>query len=282
MIKDLSYRIDGGRTGILLLHGLSGTPSELRFVANGLARTGLTVHCPQLAGHGGTEEDLKNSTWTDWYRSAEQALEEMSSVCDTVIVGGLSTGAILGLMLAAKNPGKVHALALYSPTLWLSGRSVPWYMPLFRIVNFRALADLFRFPVPSHVGIKDRRIREFVRGAQAASGKAPSTPGRVVLERHRLVKEVMKTLNEITSPALVIHARDDDFAGLDNAEYLQTELGGPVDLTVLDDSFHMVTVDRERHVVVERTIAFAERITEAAKQAIEKATLIKASARAAA
>ena len=50
MDKDHSYRVPGGRVGVLLLHGLCGTPTEMRFVANGLARIGCTVHCPQLAG----------------------------------------------------------------------------------------------------------------------------------------------------------------------------------------------------------------------------------------
>ena len=54
--KDTTSRIAGGKVGVLLLHGLCGTPAEMRFVAMGLARAGYTVHCPQLAGHGGTEE----------------------------------------------------------------------------------------------------------------------------------------------------------------------------------------------------------------------------------
>jgi carboxylesterase len=271
MIKDYSYRIEGGRTGVLLIHGLGGTPSELRFVANGLARDGLTVHCPQLAGHGGSEEDLKASGWQDWYRSAEDALNTLSKTCDTVIVGGLSTGAILGLLLAARNPDVVDGLSLYSPTLWLSGNKVPWYLPLFRMVNNKALANLFRFPVPSHVGIKDQRIRDFICNARRSIDSAPiATPGGVVLERRRLATTVIKMLGKIKKPTLVIHAKDDDYAGLDNASYLQTKLGGPVDLTVLDDSYHMVTVDRQRHVVVERTASFVARLSDATAKAIEK------------
>src|SRR5207244_4341528 len=108
--KSQSYRFPGGRTGVLLLHGLCGTPTEMRFVANAMARAGHTVHAPQLAGHCGSEEDLKASTWQDWYRSAEEALEAISKECDHVIVGGLSTGALLALKLAADQPEKVKGL----------------------------------------------------------------------------------------------------------------------------------------------------------------------------
>ncbi len=252
-----------GRIGVLLIHGLCGSPSEIRFVANGLTRSGYTVLCPQLAGHGGSEADLIATTWQDWYASAEKGLEELSATCETVIVGGLSTGAVLSLMLAQRHPEKVHAVALYSPTLWLSGRQVPWYVPLFRLVDSKWIANLFRFPVPLHVGIKDKRIRNFIRNAMASDGlkvAQVSTPGGAVLERRRLAKEVMNGIGAISQPVLILHAREDDYAGLDNAAYLQRELAGPVDLVVLEDSYHMVTVDRQRHVVLERTVDFISRI----------------------
>jgi carboxylesterase len=253
--------VKSGRVGVLLIHGLCGSPSEIRFVANGLTRNGYTVLCPQLAGHGGSEAELVATTWQEWYESAEKGLEELAETCETVIVGGLSTGAVLSLMLAARHPEKVHAVALYSPTLWLSGRQIPWYLPLFRMIDSKRFANLFRFPVPIHVGIKDKRIRDFIKSAMAADGGRPSsTPGGAVLERRRLAKEVMKDLGTISQPVLILHAREDDYAGLDNAAYLQRELAGPVDLVVLEDSYHMVTVDRQRHVVLDRTTAFVSRI----------------------
>lgn len=256
---------------MLLVHGLCGSPREIRFVANGLTRNGYRVLCPLLAGHEGTEGDLRTATWQDWYESAEKGLEELAATCETVIVGGLSTGAVLALRLAARHRDKVHAVALYSPTLWLSGRQIPWYVPLFRLIDSKWLANLFRFPVPIHVGIKDQRIRSFIMSAMASEGAkaAPSAmPGGAVLERRRLARQVMKELGAITQPVLILHAREDDYAGLDNAAYLQRELAGPVDLVVLEDSYHMVTVDRQRHVVLDRTLAFISRIAGAVAETV--------------
>lgn len=265
-VNDGSYRIKGGRTGVLLIHGLCGSPAELRFIANGLARQGMTVLCPELAGHGGSAADLEASTWQDWYRSAEQALFELRATCDEVIIGGLSTGAVLSLLLAAKHPEMVDGVTLYSPTLWLSGRKVPWYVPLFRCINSKAIANLFKFPIPMHVGIKDQRIREFVRNAARTVEGAPAqvkTPGGAVLERHRLARVVMGLLGAIEKPVLILHAREDDYAGLDNANYLQRKLGGTVDLVILDDCYHMVTVDRQRHIVLDRTASFIGAVSSA-------------------
>jgi carboxylesterase len=277
--RDMNVIKDGfqgkGKVGVLLIHGLCGTPAEMRFVANGLAREGYIVRSAELAGHGGTAEELKASTWKDWVKSAEKALDEISKECETVIVGGLSTGAVLSLYLAALHPEKVQAVALYSPTLWLSGRQVPWYVPLFRIIKSKAIANLFHFPIPMHVGIKDQRIRDFIRNTLSSGGaKQVVTPGGAVLERRRLADVVMRQLSKVTQPTLIIHAREDDYAGLDNAEYLQKKLAGTVDLVVLEDSYHMVTVDRQRHVVVERTAAFVGRVASAIKAGLDRAKTV--------
>ena len=266
-----TYKISGGRVGILLIHGLCGTPAEMRFVANGLARAGYTVHCPKLAGHGGTTEEMKASTWQDWYQSAEDALFEMRKDCDVVIAGGLSTGALLGLMLAAKHPDKVQATTLFAPTLWLNGWLIPWTMRLYRIICSKRLANLFKFPDMHPHGIKCDRVREFVVSAMAngcgANGKGASqglrnTPGGAVLEHRWLVKALKPMLAGIKQPTLIIHPREDDYAGLSNAYYLQRRLQGMVDMTVLDDSYHIVTVDKQRHVVVEQATSFIGRVVE--------------------
>lgn len=269
--SDVSLKSKSGQVGVLLIHGLCGSPSEIRFVANGLTRNGYTVLCPELAGHGGSEADLMATSWHDWYESARQGLDKLAETCETVIVGGLSTGAVLSLLLAARHPEKVSAVALYSPTLWLSGRQIPWYLRILRLIDSKRFANLFRFPVPIHVGIKDKRIRDFIANAMSASGGRigqSSTPGGPVLERRRLSKAVMKDVGSITQPVLILHAREDDYAGLDNAAYLQRELAGPVDLVVLEDSYHMVTVDRQRHIVLDRTADFISRTVAAIAKSI--------------
>jgi len=263
---DTTYRIKGGRVGVLLIHGLCGTPVEMRYVAHGLARAGYTVHCPQVAGHGGTVADLKATTWKDWLDSVETALMELRQECDIVICGGLSTGAVLSLMLAAKYPDLVQGTVLMAPTLWLSGWHVPLHAKLFSLVRHKWIANLFRFPDAEPHGIKDNRIREFIIGALKAGNGAvaglPATPGGAVLEHRNLVKSLKKHVKSIAQPAMIVHPREDDLAGLDNAWYLQKNLKGMVDMVVLDDSYHNVTIDRQRHVVVDRTIGFVSRLAE--------------------
>ncbi len=259
-----AFSIAGGRTGVLLLHGLCGSPTEMRFVANGLARAGYSVHCPQLAGHCAGEADLVATTWQDWVTSAERGLDVLSGSCDRIVVGGLSTGAVIALLLASRFPARIQGLALYSPTLWLDGRCIPWFAHLFRLVTFRRFANLFRFPAPLEFGIKDDRLRTFIKSALAAPG-APalpfSTPGVAVLERRRLVNRALNVLGEIHQPVLMLHPRDDDYASLANTFHLQARLPGRVELVVLEDSYHLITIDRQRQTVLDHTLNFVGRIS---------------------
>ncbi|AGK57417.1 alpha/beta hydrolase fold protein [Hyphomicrobium denitrificans 1NES1] len=255
MATDAGFKIKGGKVGILLLHRLCGTPVEMRFVASGLAKQGYTVHCPTLAGHCGSEDELKASSWTDWYRSAELALDDLKKDCDVVIAGGLSAGAVLAILLAAKKPTKVDATALLAPTLWLNGWMIPWYARLFRLVRFKWFANLFSFPHHDPHGIKDERIRDFIRRARASRSSAeagnPATPGGAVFEHRQMVNAVRKLVAFVRQPTLIVHPLEDDYAAMSNATYLRDSLGGPVNLEVLDDCYHVVTVDRQRHLVVD-------------------------------
>lgn len=71
-----------------------------------------------------------------------------------------------------------------------------------------------------------------------------------------LVADVKPHLKQVRQPTLIVHPREDDMASLKNAQYLQTNLGGLVDTVILDDSYHIVTLDQQRHIVVDRTTSF--------------------------
>jgi carboxylesterase len=121
LAERITSRSSGGHVGILLVHRPGGTPAETRTMADGLARAGYIVHAPHLVATIGDEA----SRWEDRYASAEDALRELRQRCDTVIVGGFASGAILSLLLAARHPDTVHATALFAPELGLRGW-FPW------------------------------------------------------------------------------------------------------------------------------------------------------------
>jgi carboxylesterase len=264
-ITDRSFTLGQGRTGVLLVHGLGGTPIELKLVAKGLARNGFKVTCCQLAGHCGTTEDLVRTTWQDWYASVEEAFDTLRQECNTVVVGGLSMGAVLALHLAAKRQDEVHGLALYAPTLWYDGWAMPWYRFMLSFamqspVGRWIVQRFYNFVETEPYGIKDPTIRAVVVAAMQSGDSTLAgvltTPGEAVIQLHRLVTVVKKELPSIDAPAFIVQAREDDLSSLNNTEYLQRHLGGLVDTLILDDSYHIVTVDRQRDLLIEGTVAF--------------------------
>jgi carboxylesterase len=264
--NDRSTFHQGGRTGFLLIHGLAGTPVELRYVAQGLARAGYTAYCCQLAGHCASYESLQYSTWQDWYRSIEEAHDRLAACCDVIIAGGLSTGALLALHLARDRPALVQGLALYAPSLRLDGWAMPWYKHLLHLIRPTSLPIEMNLADREPYGLKDERIRRLV--VESMMNGDPTqhghwgTPLRTLANFNSLAALVRRELREITAPALIVHPRDDDMASIKNAFRIQAGLGGLAELVVLDDSYHIITLDRQRQIVVDRTVAFAERIVQ--------------------
>jgi carboxylesterase len=261
---DQSLRLAGDRLGFLLIHGLGGTPMELRYLAQGLAAGGHTVHVPQLAGHCGTVDELKATSWTDWYSSVEGEHDRLKAHCSSIVVGGLSVGSILALHLGATRPETVSGLALYAPSLWLDGWGVPWHAALFRLVTLKWCADLFPFTERHPWGIKDERLRALIERAiksgDSSRAGISALPGRLMLELRYLVQRVKSEIGQVRQPALIVHPREDDRASLRNLHYLQSALGGLTETVVLNDSYHLVTLDRQRQIVVGRTLEFAARL----------------------
>ncbi len=274
-----SVLIPGGSTGVLLVHSLGGSPLELKFVANALARQGYTVYCPVVPGLTFGTDVSGMSTWRDWYQAVEQAFEELKKHCDEVIVGGASAGATLCLRLAALRPQDVTANILYAPTLAVNGWAIPRALKLFHLISDKWTARLFSFRTPAPYGIKDERIRNFALESMKGEGAMPADitvrEGGTVYEFFRLVRNVRPLLGRINHHTLIFHPRQDDQSDIKNTMTLQRKLGGLVEVCVLDDSYHLVTLDRQRNYVAERSIEFAER-------ALAQATARKAAAKAAA
>src|SRR6478609_4104179 len=200
-IPDRSTYTRGGRVGVLLVHGLGGTPIEMRFIAQGLARAGHTVHCCQLAGHCGTPEELRRSTWQEWYASVEAAHDRLKDTCDIVIAGGLSMGGILATHLAHNRPDGVQGLLLYAPTLKLDGWSMPWYSRVLPYVRPTALTPGLALPEHEPYGLKDERVRALVvstmQGGDSGQAGVFSTPLRSFANFNRLVATVKPDLDKV-------------------------------------------------------------------------------------
>jgi len=269
MIRNAEFFYPGGRNGVLLIHGLTGTPNEMRIIGKGLHRAGFTVYGMQLAGHCGDEQDLRRTGWQDWYASVERAADRLQGETDHLFVAGLSMGALLALKLAADQPQRVKGVGVYGPTFRYDGWSLPAYARhlFFLLVWFKRLR-LFQhksFIEQPPYGLKDERIRAAVSasmldGDSATAGLA-GNPYASLAEMQLLASRVRHSLSQVRAPCLILHASNDDIADIDsNARLVERRVSGPTKFVALDDSYHLITIDRQRREVIRHTADFFDGI----------------------
>jgi len=268
------FQFEGGRDGVLLIHGLTGTPQEMRIVGKGLNRAGFTVVGVQLAGHCGSEDDLVATTWEDWYASVEAAAEELRGRVDRVFVAGLSMGAVLALRLAAVRPSWIAGVGVFGATFHYDGWSIGWVgrlaflMPLAKRLGIGRHRSFIEQPP---YGIRDERLRAQISAAMfsgdSAAAGLPGNPWHALAEMVELSRDVRRRLPDVVAPCFVAHAAEDDIASVANADLVARRVRGPIEMLLLSDSYHMITIDRERRMLIERTADFFSRIARDARPA---------------
>ncbi len=261
---DAGFILGNGEVAVLLIHGLTGTPTELRRVAAGLAQAGCTVYVPTLAGHCGNNADLQATGWQDWYEGVRRTFVGIRQRHRQVFVGGLSMGAVMSMYLASEHPGQVSGLLMYSTTLKYDGWSInklAFLTPLLMKIPFGVHICSFEEKPP--YGIKNKRLRAVVerqmKAGESSSAGLLTMEGVTVRELHRMNAVVKKRMPSITTPALVLHSIEDDITSRWNADYVERKLGGPVVKVLLDNCYHMITVDLQYRRVVELSADFIER-----------------------
>jgi carboxylesterase len=217
----------------------------------------------QLAGHCGSESDLLQTGWRDWYRGVEDAWRDVASRHADVFVAGLSMGALMAMHLSAQHPGRIRGLGLYSTTLIYDGWAIPKLSFLLPLFLRTPIGKRYRFIENFPYGIKNERLRRVIHAAMV-SGQSDAAGnlgmlGLSLRELRELIRVVMKEMPSIRTPALVLQARDDDVTSPKNAEYLARHLAGPVRVEYLEDCYHMITIDQQRDDVVRLSAEFFRR-----------------------
>lgn len=239
--------LEGGETGILLLHGITATPQCMRYLAETLHKAKFTVSVPIIEGHGTHYKHLGETEWQDWYDSAERAFQELKAQCPRVMVAGLSMGGLLTAHLAYHHRNTVRAIGLMATPLFLDGfmiRSVfptVWKTPLKRIYKYQ----------PKHIpAIRDPHAR---RRHQTYT-KIPVASVATLLELQKVVRQELK---HIRQPAILIHSLHDETVPFGNMDYIKAILAGEEIKTVtLKKSNHIITVDYDKDLVAKHLVRF--------------------------
>ncbi len=224
----------GGADAALLLHGLTGSPFELRPVADRLHAAGVRCLAPALPGHE-SPDALARTTWQDWVAGGRAALESLGETRRTLVVGS-SMGALVACALAAELPGRVDGVALLAPALELAraGRLAAG------LARSTPLASLLPH-VPKRGGsdVGDPAMR-------AANPCMDAVPLRAVGELAAFQAHVDAILPRVRCPALVVAGARDATVTVAGARRLAGRIGGGARFVVLPRSQHLVGIDVER------------------------------------
>ncbi len=233
--------IDGGPVGILLCHGFTGSPASMVPWAKDLAGHGYTVRVPRLPGHGTTWQDMNTTGWQDWYGEVDSALTELHTVCDRVVVTGLSMGGCLALRLAQQRPTDVDALILVNPAVKLN--------------NIQLLAvPVLRFAVKAMPGIGND-----IKLPGADEIGYDKTPLHALHSQLKMWKDVRANMGKVTQPLLYFRSDVDHVVDDTSTSLIMSGVSSTVSqLVPLHDSYHVATIDNEAQMIFDRSTQFIE------------------------
>jgi carboxylesterase len=232
----------GAAPAVLCVHGLTGTPYEVRPPAEALAEAGFFCEGPLLPGHGTDVTELASTPRGAWIDAMVSAHDALAARHERVYVLGLSLGGVLALALAQRRP-LAGAVVMAAP-LRLSGLVRSAVPVLARVL--RAL--------PKRPAILDDEARARHPGYDRM-------PLSAVNELLRLSREVEAALDRVAAPVQLIYSRRDPTVPAFNAGLVLRGLPpGEHELHWLEDSAHVLPVDRERELVSRRVVDFLQRL----------------------
>lgn len=237
------FYFPGNKTGVLVIHGFTGTTQSMRFLGEKLADEGFTVYGPSLKGHGTDPEDMETTAYRDWIRSVGDALEILNKTCDEIFVTGLSMGGTLTLYVA-ENSSLIKGI-----------------MPINAAVH---MPDLIK----THDSLRDTETR-FVDGIGSDIKQEGveelayvKTPVKSMKELIALSMIVRGNLSKIETPAMIFSSTVDHVVPPENSQEIYDSISSnDRELVKLENSYHVATLDNDKELIAEKCVEFVKGIT---------------------
>lgn len=232
------FFLAGGDHGILLIHGFTGSPAEVRLLGEFLHKEGYTVLAPRLCGHGTTVEEMADTKWPHWYSAVEDAYHILKARCTSIAAIGLSMGGLLAFKLAAEY--KIDKIVSLSTPIFIADKRLDM-LPVYR---------MFRAFVP-----KKRKVYADI-GPQYSVGYT-ATPLSSLSSLLDLIQHVDTLLPTINAPLLIVQGHRDHTVEPRSADYLYDKIASKEKSVIwLEKSGHLVTIDIEREHVFRKITEF--------------------------
>jgi len=231
--------VSGGPVGVVLCHGFTGMTQSMRPWAHHLAAAGLTVAAPRLPGHGTTWQDLNTTTFNDWYGEVARVFDDLRGRCASVFAMGLSMGGTLVLRLAEERGSQLTGLVVVNVSLATERNDAKLLPVLSRIVpSLRGIGSDIKLPGVTELAY-DR------------------LPLKAAYSLQRAWPVVRWDLPRITCPVLAYRSATDHVVeAVSGQALLEGCAGGRVEERVLQDSYHVATLDNDAPTIFAGSLDF--------------------------
>jgi carboxylesterase len=231
-------------TGVLLSHGLTGSPYSMKPFAEHLAAQGYGVAVPRLPGHGTQWQELNTTRWQDWYAVLDAELDKLRQNHDRVFVAGLSMGGCLALRLAEEHGTEIAGVIVVNPSVSSDDK------------RLRALPVLQRL-VPSLPGIAND-----IKKPGVTENAYDRMPLKALYSLSRLWKLTRADLAKVTQPLLLFRSTVDHVVEPSSSRrVLEAVSSRDVTETLLEDSYHVAVLDNDAERIFTDSAAFIARIS---------------------
>jgi carboxylesterase len=236
--------IKGNKTLVILLHGFTASPFEMREFGYYLHKNlSCSIQIPLISGHGVNERLLNQTSYQEFINPIDELIQVKSKDYDKIILIGMSMGGSIALYLASKY--KFDAVICLA---------TPIYLP--HSVHFLSVALWFKRFIDKHGGpdIADKsRLGDLV--------SLSKIPLKALLEFKIMLKKLVQpNLIKIDSPLLLFHSKNDHTIYYKNMEKIRTSVSSKiVECHTLEKSFHILSLDFDKEFIFEATSEFIKR-----------------------
>ena len=235
------FTLAGGKIGVLVIHGFTGSPVTVKPWAEFFNQQGYTVSTPCLPGHGTTWQEMNESNWQDWYKKVEQAFIELQNTCTRIFIAGFSMGGALALKLAQIRGSEIEGLILLNASIH-DRRFILKLTPLLKYIVpsiKKGPTDIAKPHPPKH-----------------SYGR---TPLKALDSLRMLWKSVEKDLYLIDLPLLVAYSDNDHAVDPENSFTIVDNVSSAdIREVVFDKSFHNVPLDYDLDILNFESKSFIE------------------------
>lgn len=232
--------------GILLVHGWTSTPYEVRRLGKYLNENGYTVSGIQLTGHGTVPKDLENVAWREWIDDVRKGYEQLGKTCGKVFIGGTSIGSNLAMEFAKNQQDVAGLLLMATPYKLKFEEQVLFFAKLMSRLKQKYRKKFY----PPTFGLSTTITRVI---------SYQTYPVDSAIETFNVVKESRKNLEKITQPCLIMQSTHDHIVAKKSIENIYNEIGSKIKMKkYIQKAYHTFISDIKNEHVFQDILAFLD------------------------